>query len=494
MGGSAGSRGAMSSAFDSVHSGRSGATDLLSRQGEDGAATARFIDGPADETRQRKADAVTLLTVYLFLLMAIPAPLVLAPLGGAGGPATIFAALLLGCYLLTLIHPALALDRGPQPIRVAAMVLTCAVIATYISANRRTLPGLEQNGADRGLIIMLGWLGVMLLAADGIPSMARLKTLLGRVIFGATAMASLAIVQFFTGLNASQYIVIPGLTTQTPFTDLLTRDQLNRPSATAIDPIELAVVLAVCLVIAVHRARFAPDGNRVACGGGHRAPAHLAEVGPAGRLRGRAGGHSLPVRDEAGPARRVPEPLPASGIRHQQRVTDRGLLRQHAVHHAASVARPRVRHLPAGDVLLHRRSVSPDPRRNRRHRPRRPPGAFHHRVADREKRPPHVQEPGGPRSRADHGGHGGHRRGVFRHAGRAFVRDSREPHLSHHRMLGRLVAAGPRGETRRSGHGGAGRTAGGQPGASSSGAGQSSPRPSAAGRPRPGAAGQPHPS
>jgi O-antigen ligase len=102
----------------------------------------------------------------------------------------------------------------------------------------------------------------MLLAADGIVSMDRLKTLLSRVIFGATAMASLAIVQFLTGLNAAQYIVIPGLTTQTPFTDLLTRDQLNRPSATAIDPIELAVVLAVCLVIAVHRARFAPDGRR----------------------------------------------------------------------------------------------------------------------------------------------------------------------------------------------------------------------------------------
>jgi O-antigen ligase len=252
----------MSSAFDSVHSGRSGVADLLPRQGERDVANARFIGGPAEETRQRKTDAVTLLTVYLFLLMAIPAPLVFAPLGGAGGPATIFAALLLGCYLLTLIHPSLALDRGPQPVRVAAVVLTCAVIATYISANRRTLPGLEENGADRGLIIMLGWLGVMLLAADGIPSMARLKTLLGRVIFGATAMASLAIVQFFTGLSAAQYIVIPGLTTQTPFTDLLTRDQLNRPSATAINPIELAVVLAVCLVIAVHRARFAPDGRR----------------------------------------------------------------------------------------------------------------------------------------------------------------------------------------------------------------------------------------
>src|SRR5262249_50929484 len=135
MGGSAGSRGAMSSAFDSVHSGRSGATDLLSPQGEHGAATARFIDGPADETRQRKADAVTLLTVYLFLLFAIPAPLVLAPLGGAGGPATIFAALLLGCYLLTLIHPALPLDPGPPPLPLPAVLLPPAVLPTHISAH-----------------------------------------------------------------------------------------------------------------------------------------------------------------------------------------------------------------------------------------------------------------------------------------------------------------------------------------------------------------------
>ena len=77
--------------------------------------------------------------------------------------------------------PGLALARGPQPVRVAAVVFTCVVIATYISANRRTLPCLEENGADRGLIIMLGWLGVMLVAADGIANMDRLKTLLGRV-------------------------------------------------------------------------------------------------------------------------------------------------------------------------------------------------------------------------------------------------------------------------------------------------------------------------
>jgi len=223
--------------------------------------TAQVMDLPATGTRRlRSTDAVTLLSIYTFLLLVIPSPLTFAPLGGAGGPATIFAVLLLLCYLITLVNPPLALRRGAQPIRIAAVVLTCAVLAAYISANRHPLPSLEQNGADRGLILMFGWLGVMLVAADGVPSMERLNTLLRRIIMGATAMAALAITQFFTGLNAALYIQIPGLTAQTPFTDLLTRGQLNRPSATAIDPIELAVVLAICLPIALHRARFAEPG------------------------------------------------------------------------------------------------------------------------------------------------------------------------------------------------------------------------------------------
>lgn len=221
---------------------------------------AQLIRHPAEITEGRHTDAVSLLTFYTFLLMVIPSPLVFSPLGGAGGPDTIFGCVLLVLYLVTLVAPSLALARGPQPIRVAAVLLTCAIIAAYISANLRTLPSLEQNGADRGLILILGWLGIMLVAADGIPSMERLKTLLGRIVLGASAMSVLAITQFATGLDAAKYIQIPGLTAQTPFTDLLTRNQLNRPSATAIDPIELACVLAICLPIAVHRARHAAPG------------------------------------------------------------------------------------------------------------------------------------------------------------------------------------------------------------------------------------------
>jgi polysaccharide biosynthesis protein PslJ len=209
-------------------------------------------------------DAVTLLTCYVFLLMLIPSPLVFEPLGSAGSPATMFAAILLTWYLVTWLHPRLAPARGVQPVRFFTVLFACSVIASYISLNRSLLPTLTQDGGDVGLILVGGWLGVSLLTADRIASLRRLDQLLGRVMIGATVMSVLAIVQFITNLNAADYISIPGLTSNVPFIDLLSRDQLNRPSATALDPIELAAVLAACLPIALNRARFGPERHRVA--------------------------------------------------------------------------------------------------------------------------------------------------------------------------------------------------------------------------------------
>ncbi len=226
-------------------------------------AQSQLLQLPAERELTRGTDAVTLLSIYTFLVMIIPSPLAFAPLGGAGGPATVFGALLLIIYLVTLVVPTFTLSRRPQPIRTAAVLLTCAVFCAYVSANRRMLPSsLEQNGADRGLIIMMGWLGVMLVASDGITGFDRLNVLLRRITLFATAISSLAIVQFFTGLNITS-ISIPGLSEQTAYQSLLNRDGLNRPSATAIDPIELACVLAICLPIAIHRARHAPPGKRL---------------------------------------------------------------------------------------------------------------------------------------------------------------------------------------------------------------------------------------
>jgi O-antigen ligase len=123
--------------------------------------------------------------------------------------------------------------------------------------------GTVLNGVDRGIVLIIAWLGVLLVAADGIDSIDRLKTLFRRLVFGATAMAVLGMVQFFAGLNAAQYIVIPGLSSLMPYTDIQERDAFHRPSATAIHPIEFGFVLSVILPLAIHQARYAPPGLRL---------------------------------------------------------------------------------------------------------------------------------------------------------------------------------------------------------------------------------------
>jgi O-antigen ligase len=219
---------------------------------------------PVSVTISRRADAVTLLSWYVLLLMVVPAWLVLGPLGAAGGPSTVFAALLCAWYLMAWLHPAFAPEKGRQPVRLAALGFACSILATYVSVNRIGMSTLEENGADRGIIFMAGWVGVLLFTADGIETLDRFRALLRRIVMAASFMSAIAITQFFAGINIANYVVIPGLVNQlADHTILLDRGGLNRPSATALDPIELAAVLAMCLPLAIHQARHAAPEVRL---------------------------------------------------------------------------------------------------------------------------------------------------------------------------------------------------------------------------------------
>jgi polysaccharide biosynthesis protein PslJ len=206
---------------------------------------------------------VTLLTGYLVLLMAVPSALVIGPLGAAGAPAGVFATFLFCWYLLARLHPAGPLDTGRQPVRVAVIVFACATLASYVSASRTTLPLLEQNGADRGLILLSGWLGVALLTADGIDRADRLEALLRRIVIGVTAMAAVGVVEFATGQNFASYILVPGLSVHEAATDFMSIGGQFRVTSTAAQPLEFTAVLLMTLPIAIHQARFAPGALRL---------------------------------------------------------------------------------------------------------------------------------------------------------------------------------------------------------------------------------------
>jgi O-antigen ligase len=209
-----------------------------------------------------RVDAVTVLSVFVVMLTVVPARFVVGPLGAAGTPAGIMAVLCLGWYLSSMITARTTPIRGPQPVRSVAVLFGCSILAAYAAAMGRALPGLEANGADRGLILMLGWIGVALLAADGIPSLDRLESVRRRLVAGGGFIAVLGAVQFFTGFDLAGHLAFPGLTTSTSYTSVLQREEFNRPMATATHPIEFGVVLAMLLPLALHGAIHAEEGRR----------------------------------------------------------------------------------------------------------------------------------------------------------------------------------------------------------------------------------------
>lgn len=216
-----------------------------------------------DRPEVHQVDAVTVLTLFIVTLTLLPARYVVGALGSAGTPAGIVAVLCLAWYLMALITPKTTPVVGRQPLRTIVLLFLLAILASYATNMGRSLPALEVNGSDRGLILALCWTGVALLAADGIPRLDRLETVRRRLVAGGAFIASLGVLQFFTSLDLASYLAFPGLSTDASYTSLLARDGFNRPMATATHPIEFGVVLAMILPLALHGAVHAEKGTRL---------------------------------------------------------------------------------------------------------------------------------------------------------------------------------------------------------------------------------------
>jgi O-antigen ligase len=215
----------------------------------------------ANETGQTGVDAVAALSFYTVLLMALPARLVVGTLGSAGSPASLFA---IGCLLWWIWE---ALRRAPAlptaqfyPVRLLAGCLTLCIAMSYIVAMRRPINGTEVAAADRGLLSFAGWMGVLMLAHDGVSNVARLHTFIRRLAILGGWLAALAIVQFVTGQSIVDLIKIPGLSSTSFSVGVVERNGFNRPSATAISPIEFSVVITMLLPLALVNGRI-QDGR-----------------------------------------------------------------------------------------------------------------------------------------------------------------------------------------------------------------------------------------
>lgn len=230
----------------------------------------RWTDGGAF-----RRSAVGFLVVYCFLLLCIPSQLIIGPLGSTGTPANLWGLVALMWWLFATIG---GFNKAPRTTRVkiAMFALTLAALASYSLAMTRgwyAPVGLGQStdtitdivpatgqiiseksilAADRGLLTLASWLGIVLLTSDGLSGWDDLQRLTKWLVWFAGVVAAVGILQFFTDLNIASYLRIPGLVANADFGLTATRSVVRRVSSTAVHPIEFGVVMAGIFPLALH--------------------------------------------------------------------------------------------------------------------------------------------------------------------------------------------------------------------------------------------------
>ncbi|MDO3704287.1 O-antigen ligase family protein [Micromonospora sp. C28SCA-DRY-2] len=219
-----------------------------------------LADGTYGIRRHRsRLDVSILLGVTVVLLYVLPGTLIVPNLTYAGRPALLVALLLFAWWCLARLNPRLLL-LGPQPIRWVLCVYLVANLLSYLAGLLRGLPTQEANAQDFAMLQLFEFLGVALIAADGIRNFDRLNRVLRVAVWCAGFMAIVGIAQAVFKYDVSAHLVVPGLEVKGGLAGFGQRGDEGqfRVAGTTVHYIEYSAVMAMMVPFAIHVARFAP--------------------------------------------------------------------------------------------------------------------------------------------------------------------------------------------------------------------------------------------
>lgn len=238
--------------------------NIASRQSSDlEPLTAPYVSPWQQALGIRNFGPLHLLTIYLFLLMFIPSSLAVGAFGGAGTPSEVFSFVIILWYVAWWITGKIVPSDGSAPVRVATFIFLVVSLVSFVAAMTRDITSVEVLGADRSLLTTVAWFGIVVVISRTITSYRDLNVLMRRAVAMGSVVAAIEIFEFYSGVNITNYIQIPGLTISTTETAIISRAGFNRPSSTAIDPIELSVVMAMLLPFALQQAMTAEGRSRL---------------------------------------------------------------------------------------------------------------------------------------------------------------------------------------------------------------------------------------
>jgi polysaccharide biosynthesis protein PslJ len=213
---------------------------------------------------QVRLDVATVVCLLVCLLFMFPSALIVPGLTFAGRPALLLALGLFAWWLIARLSPSLFMV-GPQPLRWATLFYLVSMLLSYMAGLLRGLPTLEANRQNFTLLITFEFIGLVLMAADGIANWDRLRRVLQVLVWAGAFMAVIGLIQSIFKYDIAQHLILPGLEVKTDLADFQKRGDggLFRVAGTASHYIEFSTVLAMLVPYGLHFARFsASKGGR----------------------------------------------------------------------------------------------------------------------------------------------------------------------------------------------------------------------------------------
>ncbi|MEQ8841237.1 MAG: O-antigen ligase family protein [Acidimicrobiales bacterium] len=207
-------------------------------------------------------DVLTIVTIWMGLLFLIPQQWVLPGAGSIARPSIVVG--LGACLLYTVSRfvPAMV-PRGRNPVAVGLWSYGVVVFMSHMLSFNRDLENHEVTAGQREVVMTASMIGIALLISASIENREDLEKILRRMVFFGAVVATTALLQFYFAWDLVAEIRFPGLNLSGgELARSRARSGFDRATGTTAHAIELGILMAMILPVALHYALHEPNRKR----------------------------------------------------------------------------------------------------------------------------------------------------------------------------------------------------------------------------------------
>lgn len=207
-------------------------------------------------------DTLTIVTIWMALLFLIPQQWVLPGGGSIARPSIVVG--LGGCllYVASRFVPSMV-PRGRNPVAAGLWGYGTVVVMSHMLSFNRDLYNHEITAGQREVVMTASMIGIGLLVGASIENREQLEKVLRRLVFFGAVVAATALLQFYFAWDLVAEIRYPGLSLNGgELARSRARSGFDRATGTTAHAIELGILMAMILPVALHYALHEPVRNK----------------------------------------------------------------------------------------------------------------------------------------------------------------------------------------------------------------------------------------